>query len=433
MPNEEDLEFAGCIYNTDPEDDFYKLAPDDLKNMSLVGLPIRVEHHDTDSGEVIDSWVSDDGKAYVKWRFSDTPRGWGLSKLVRDGRVCELSLKHAEFEDGTKAAMEVSIVEKGARPQTFISRGKQVKYICASIRFREAPMSNVTEQPRYYERNADGSFAPVQQAAAPPVQVAAAAPVQVAAAAPQEPPPVKRGFEEDSDGRRNKIAKLAKLAEQILPLLPTDSDLSSTFVTSISEMVENHQNTEQFITAAAQKRAEHEASEMKSRSRDRDLAKEIVDGIVSLWGDLTLPVDDEKKNIMMRVYEDNPDFARVSQPWVVAASKVGELRHAMVGAAAKSQTQILQEQLQKAQQQIFAIGNMQGSAPAPVSASACAPAWVPVAAAQPAAVPQAMVAASGKEQHPNQFAMPDILNNLPAFNGMVGKVRTQDIYTSRSS
>ena len=255
MPPQEDdeLVFTGCVYNDEPEDDFFKLTPEDLKGMQLTGLPIRVEHHETDSGEVVDSWVSDDGKAYVKWRFSDNPRGWGLAKLVRDGKVCELSLKHAEFGDGTKEAMEVSVVERGARPRTFIHRGKPVKYICASLRFKDAPTMAATEQaaaPRYYERNPDGTFAPVNIAPAPTQQVAAtavaaapAAPAAVvgekrpAEAAPEAPVADASAQQQQLDPRRAKVAKLAQVAEKILPMIP-DQELSMSLVGSISDIIE---------------------------------------------------------------------------------------------------------------------------------------------------------------------------------------------------
>lgn len=434
---EDDLVFSGCIYNDEPDDDFYKLSVDDLKQMRLVGLPIRVEHHDTDSGEVLDSWVSDEGKAYVKWKFADNPRGWALAKLVRDGKVCELSLKHAEYGDGTKEAMEVSVVERGARPQTFIHRGRAVKYICASLRFKEEMADQ--QQPRYYERNADGTFAPVKEVPAAAQQVAAAAaPQQQPAAAPAAPvaeePTKKREPTESLDARRMKVAKLAQVAEKILPLL-SDSDLSGALVGSISDVIEYSTETESLIGALANEKQQLLAESEKFKNRDKSLAKEIVDGIVSLWGDLTLPpMDEDKKRCMLRVYEENPDFAHASQQMIIAASKIGQLKQAAQTVVQKSQLEILQDQLRMAQQKISAIGNMQGVPPA----SAPAPSWVPVAPQQ--AAPMVSVAASGKEApvaappaaSAPQFQLPDVLSNLPPFTGVVGNVRPSDIYTSRS-
>ena len=155
---------------------------------------------------------------------------------------------------------------------------------------------------------------------------------------------------------------------------------------------------------------------------------------MTLWGDLTLPaLDDDKKSVMLRVYEQNPDFAHASQQLIVAASKVGAMKQAMVGAEQKTQLQLMQEQLRKAQQQIGAIGNMQG-----VPQSAPAPSWVPVAASAPVVA----VAASAKAAEPataaaapafGGFKMPDILANVEPYTGVVGKVHLSDIYTSRSA
>lgn len=421
---EDDMFFTGCIYNDEPDDDFYKLTPDDLKNMRLIGLPIRVEHHDTDTGEVVDSWVSDEGKAFVRWRFSDDPRGWALSKLVRDGRVCELSLKHAEFEDGSKEAMEVSVVERGARPRTFIHRGQPVKYICASLRFKDDPMATA-EDSRLYKRNHDGTFAEVSAtvaaAAPPPENTTPDAPPQA------EEAPKRPAETEQLDPRRAKVAKLAEVAEKLLPLI-SDHDLSSSLVGSISDIIQATMEQENVITTLKQQNTSMVAESEKIKSRDKTLAREIVDGITSLWGDLTLPaMDDDKKNVMLRVYEQNPDFAHASQQLIVAASKVGAMKQAISGAEQKTQLQTMQDLLRKAQAQIGAIGHMQGAPPT----TAPAPSWVPVSAPVVTAV-----AASAKEHPPPApapagFAMPDILNNLPSFTGVVGNVRPSDIYTSR--
>lgn len=462
----EDEFFSGCIYGPDPEDDFYRLSPEDLRCMQLVGLPIRIEHKNTDCGKVVDSWVSPEGRAYVRWRFADTPTGWGLAKLVREGKVCELSLKHVEYDDGTKEALEVSVVEQGARPDTFIHR-KPVRYIRASIR----PSSAAPMEQQQMPPPAPGmQYVPVQYVQVPVQQqpVAAAVPQQAAVAAapppaavPQQqaavaaappaaaaaPPPAaapqqvaavppalgeKRSAADplDDDARRSKFKSDAQnfvsLAEQILPHLQ-DPALSQAFVGSLSNVLNNQLQAEEALASRGQMLE-------KAKNRDRELAKEIVDGIMTLMSELMLPgasvADEEKRRLMTKVYEENPDFARMSQPLVVAASRVASMRTAVAAAENGTLLRGAQDQLRLAQERLAAFGGQTVAASAPV------PSWVPVPPAA-AAPPTAVVAASARDAAPpapqqQASALPDTLLGMAPYTGVVGKVRVQDIYTTRS-
>ena len=88
-----------------------------------------MEHNDLNVGVVTESWIEGE-RVMVRCRLDDTPRGWGLSKLVKIGDVAELSLKHALYSDGKLVPIEVSVVGKGARPETVIVP-ETVEYITA--------------------------------------------------------------------------------------------------------------------------------------------------------------------------------------------------------------------------------------------------------------------------------------------------------------
>lgn len=429
--DDEDLVACGCIYADDPDDPMYRLTPDDLRGMDLVGLPIRVEHGDNDCGEVTDAWVSNEGKAFVRWRFADSPRGWALAKLVRDGKACELSLKHAEWDDGSKSAVEVSVVERGARPGTKIAKKVPRKYICASIRFTEA--STMAEAPvsvapvaesapaaaRLYERNSDGTFRPhgepqqqdpVQQQAEPDAETKKRA-AEDSAATGEDPRRVKM---------KSDIHKAMQITEQILPNL--DPSVSAALTASLADIVKNHVYAEEILETTKKELVTLQVEKDKLKTRDRDVIKEIVEGITGVLTDFgSAPTEDNKK-IMARVMEENPDFLdKVGRPLMVAASRISALRGAAVAAQRESALDMAQKQLQDANERLKALGVMHMGAPV-----AAAPAWVPVVSP-----PAVTVAASGREAAPapQGYSIPDILKDMPAYTGVVGRVKLTDIFS----
>ena len=133
----EDNTFTGCIYANEPDNEFYKLSKQELSSLRLAGLPMRVEHNEKDIGKVLDSWVDEKGHVFVHAQLTDDPRGWGMGRLVENGKVQEMSLLHELYPDGTIKPIEVSFVKKGARPNTTVS--KTSKYITASAAASTCP------------------------------------------------------------------------------------------------------------------------------------------------------------------------------------------------------------------------------------------------------------------------------------------------------
>jgi len=113
--------FKACIYGDQPQQDFLHLSTADLRSLKLKDLPIRVEHFDgQDVGRVTESHVTPDGRAYVTYELFETPAGWACGELITAGRLGQTSLKHLQLADGSKHAVEVSLVRQGARPGTNI-------------------------------------------------------------------------------------------------------------------------------------------------------------------------------------------------------------------------------------------------------------------------------------------------------------------------
>ena len=147
------------------------------------------------------------------------------------------------------------------------------------------------------------------------------------------------------------------------------------------------------------------------KNTHKDLAKDIVEGIVTLWGELTpeRTVTASDRAFMQDVYESNPRFAILSQPMVIAASslaKLGSQRKANEMEIKLAEARALVGMMGS---QLNAFGVMSGHAePAPPPA---APRWE-VAASGAAQVPQVQ-----HEPEQNVIRLPDVLRNMPGYSG----------------
>lgn len=126
--------FYGCVYRN-PEKELSKCrkttggAPFDLTRTHLnkfasmlVGLPIRVEHADSNVGEIIGAEQDrETGSLFVAFKFDNTLGGIAAREYVSGNATSELSLRH-DYYPGLEhiKPVEVSIVKRGARPDTNI-------------------------------------------------------------------------------------------------------------------------------------------------------------------------------------------------------------------------------------------------------------------------------------------------------------------------
>lgn len=265
--------FQGCIYSTTPTDPHFQLSPENLKLLQsqLVGLPVRVEHCDRGIGKITKSWLDSEGRAFVEWDMDDDVRGWGASKLINVGSVSQLSLKHAVYSDGSLRAIEVSICEKGARPDTDITArldsasgtfepfASASKYITAAPTPEYVTASIKAMDPQELAKATALVLSALQQApqaappAAPPAEAPAAPPAaEVAQAAPpvQEAPQetlkrarddTNRTAADDNETRRKKTQsdaeRLMKAAEQAATKMdPADAQQ---LITSMTDVLSN--------------------------------------------------------------------------------------------------------------------------------------------------------------------------------------------------
>jgi hypothetical protein len=138
------MEYTGCIYSKpvrfpsekknflerDGQKFPFDLTVDELRSMDLIGLPMRLEHTDAQSYDVgitTDALIEKNGRTSVKFKLRETPAGWATNKLLQNGTVRELSLGHDFFPDSGKVkAQEVSIVFKGARPESLIYKQNDI-------------------------------------------------------------------------------------------------------------------------------------------------------------------------------------------------------------------------------------------------------------------------------------------------------------------
>ena len=476
------MSFEGCIYGEEPDDPHYKLTLDDLKALQpqLHGLPVHVEHGARDIGRVTSSWINDDGRAYVRWEMADTPRGWGLAKLIDTGAVAQLSLKHVVFGDGSKRAIEVSVVEKGARPGTDITRKgahshiadagvfTATEYITASSKHDKgsggvtmdpaqlaqttAYVLNALQQQQNQNQQQQQQNAPPPAAAAPAPAAAVEPPAPAAPAVTAAPTPAaqpaaaadegaakagaKRTRDEEGrfaavdehETRRKKAAtdaeRLMKAAEAATSKL--DPDSAQQLVTSMMDVLNNNMHSEKMINITQRELSDILAKVTDQKSTHRELAKDIVEGIVTLWGELTpeRTVTASDKAFMQEIYESNPRFAILSQPMVVAASKVNRIRTENNVSGLERKLSEARELVSKMGSQLTAYGAAYAEpappprweAPAPVHAAAMGG----VVAASAHAVPPPAAADRGMQ-------MPAALAGMPAYNGTVGQMSLNDI------
>ena len=415
--------------------------------------------------------------------MADDVRGWGLAKLIDTGAVSQLSLKHEVYPDGRKRAIEVSVVETGARPNTDIaSRGSTrnsgpAQYITASSRAGEdrpagmdpAQLAEATayvmsviqqqQQPPAAAKQPEAQAPPppAQQEAPPqaaaPVPAPAAAPVAAAPAAAEAAPPaapaqgaysLKRPRDttgrfvmtEEHEARLKKqqtdAARMIKAAEAAAQRMdPADAQQ---LIGSITDVLANQMASEKVINITQQDLSDMLAKVNDQQSTHRGLAKEIVEGIVTLWGELTpeRTVTASDKAFMQEVYENNPRFALLSQPMVVAASSLGARRAQSKATDLELQLNAARTLVQQMGSQLNAYGNLAGGGAVP---PAPAPQWAPA--------PTAVVAASAHAvQHepappaaapPVQaFQMPAALAGMSAYNGTIGTMSKADIFGTRS-
>lgn len=197
--SKDEMEYFGVVYGSHPTDPFYKLSREDLQKMDLVGLPVKLEHSDKTVGVITHSKLLDNGTLMIKYKLNSNVSGYVVDQLINDGHLTELSMSHVD-NGITKTPTEVSVVFKGARPETkiikpdvFVTDKRYINKTQKTSNFVKASIMSATTEAVDLARPAE----PVAKEDEPPakkskveedtpVEAAAQAPVATPEAAPED-------------------------------------------------------------------------------------------------------------------------------------------------------------------------------------------------------------------------------------------------------
>jgi hypothetical protein len=420
----EDLEFSGIIYDFDhpeaPESGtWYHLTPEDMLSMpSLVGLPIRVEHEeDIDVGEIVSCSVVN-GKACVRGRLKDGPRGWAAKQLMRTKDIKELSLRHAEFvrpADGKvvhRVPIEVSLVAKGARPGSIITASKTSSpYLLLLSRHIKAGAASA---PHAMDAGAPPQAAAVPQAVAAPVPAAVAGgeaatatnnalAAGLAAAVPTnvtaDEREAKRARTEDNAHVTFAQAIAAKVA---------DPDTLHSILNYVAQNMEQSVATESELVKFSEEKQAMQKKEQAMKDTNKTQVMEAVNVINNLYKHIVpnMNVSDAARESFTDMLISNaalkPEIIEFLRPMSVAASAIAAQQQKAETTNKEVELKAAMDNIARLSQKLVAARNLgatpavhpnwqqqQQQAPAPVAAAMPPPAW------QMAAPPMVDVAASG--------------------------------------
>lgn len=421
----EELEFEGVIYDFEhpeapKEGTWYHLTPNDVLSMpSLVGLPVRVEHEeDIDVGEIVSCSVVN-GKARVRGRLRDGPRGWAAKQLMKTRDIKELSLRHAEFvraSDGKtvhRVPIEVSLVAKGARPGSIISASKTASpYLLILARSIKAGVSSTAS---VMETNTTPAAAtPAAPAAAAPATtggeamaatnaalsagMAAAAPTPVSA----EEPNAKRARSEDDNGH-------VKFAQAIAAKV-TDADTLQAILGYVAQNMELSVDAETQKAKFNEERAALQQKEAILKESNKAQVMEAVNVINNLYkhfvpnANVTDSARESFTDLLVSNAALKPEIMEFLRPMTVAASALTLERQNAAQAAKEKELKDAMDKIQALSGRLNAARNL-GAVPAvqPNWQQASIPSALPAAVPEPAraaqqwqaAAPMVDVAASG--------------------------------------
>jgi hypothetical protein len=400
--------FKGTIYSfkNPPQSQFYQLERSQLLAMNLIGLPICVEHHDKPVGTIVAASMSDDS-ADVEWQLNEDASGWAAETLVKAGAARELSLRHFKNHDGSLTPMEVSLVVRGARPDSKI-QGIDI---------------NTTSEPTLKRVEVAASMS---EAAAPAVPMATdavateAAPVlptsSPAEAAPAggEAPPAKKLKIESGDDH---MAFVQTLASKI-----SDKDTLQQVIDYVGANMEHFVQTKSEMDKLMEAKSALERAVETNKESSKNVVSDVTKVLMQLYGTYAphAKIDDVQRTEFVNHMSANPVALDVLKPLMVAASAIyddqarKERESKQVEMAAQmAKLEALRNQMSNVKKMNAPVGMV---APAAVQ-----PAWQ--MAAPPVSVAASAVAAPQDEMGMlRQMQLPPILQGLTAFQGSVGRV-----------
>ena len=122
--------YSGCVYHAPNKNEYSPVNVEDLnakelKEMKLVGLPIRAAHGKyvgDDIGVITDEWSGKDGSKHISFQISEAPQYAAYREGVSQRWYTHLSLGHDVDAKRGMVPREVSICHLGARKNTIIAK-----------------------------------------------------------------------------------------------------------------------------------------------------------------------------------------------------------------------------------------------------------------------------------------------------------------------
>ena len=412
--------YEGCVYGTNPDDPHYKLSTDDLESIrsQMMGLPIRVEHETNTIGSVIASAIDSSGRLNIKYTLSDDVAGWAAAQLINQGDLPELSLNHTEYGDGRKVPKEVSLVVKGARPDTKIFRNETNEAFCgAEYKKKVTPTvqqtiaaSAGTLRPTEItpEMSHANASEPIKDTTMTSLASTEAAPVVAEAVAPpaaeamvtdftSDQPNAKKARTEEptdapvTDAEPDHAEILQELTSKLDPA--SAEKLYASYGHLMQQVIEgrtnmtNLQKENQLMETASERQKE------MSKHTAQDVTR-VLNDLYKTYGAPGAQITPEDQSAVEKSMMENPSFMSALQPLVVAASAINKRHHEIDQRETSQELLKKQAEISVLQRQMHLQGQMGGHV-------AAADLWKPVpenARDQPiaAAAPMVEVAASVK-------------------------------------
>ena len=426
--------YEGCVYGTNPDDPHYKLSASDLESIrsQMKGLPIRVEHERNTIGSVLASDIDSSGRLNIKYALSDDAAGWAAAQLINQGDLPELSLKHTEYGDGRKVPKEVSLVVKGARPDTKIFRNETNGLFCG-VEYKNKATPTVQQTiaasagtvrpteitPTMSDVSApepikDTSMTVPPATDATPVAMEPVAPADaMASPAGDDQPNAKKARTEgpaDTPVTNQEPDHAEILQELTAKLDPASAEkLYNSYGHLMQQVIEgranmtNLQKENQIMESASERQKE------MAKHTAQDVTR-VLNDLYKTYGAPGTQITPEDRSVVEKSMMENPSFMSALQPIVVAASAINQRQHEVDQRETNKELLKKQAEISVLQRQMHLQGQMGGHVEA-------ADLWknVPeIAHEKPvaAAAPMVEVAASGKKAAaPDGKVIPSWLQN----------------------
>lgn len=363
--------YTGCVYADPPDStsvqNFMELSKQDLANMRLVGLPLKVEHTGPPRGEIVDQHTDDQtGYTTVTFEVFDDYAGDALCRMIANGKLPDLSLCHnlyasqdLPFDEWKKEPVEVSLCLQGARPGTHIcsvecsnrnDEGKPtmlariIKMSASQIGKEGDAISNAAPPPVVSEAPPSTQNVHVPQAESHPVTLSErprdeqgrflSAPVSDTA------PPVPTTNNAGASGSIGKggLGDIANRIERIAQGL--DSKVSNELIDTVGDIlmahVQAHEKLKQVETDSQTLRTKCESLEKDNETMRAErkaefgkMAGDIADALSDIYMQYNgSPMDQTSKKELISELDRNPKIAKTFQGLPMATVAMSAQRQA---------------------------------------------------------------------------------------------------------